>query len=501
MYSNVKDSPTSPLNHASIEKPIEVSQPFNPKDALRALWLWCCPKLMFFIQIFSFGAILIFLPFEFPSFHFETFLKFNNWMSGFRSNYLNMTISSYPSDILIILISFFTIHKWKNLLVKGESKYLTLFAISAAISLLFSVPILSGACYKLFNISLLVCFFNIIHHILSEDREKKIRLIFYCILGMMVFEGAVATFQYFNQSLVGLKMIEPYPLHLNAFTMSSGELWSIDSLFSVKRNLSLIGRAYGTLPHPNVLGCFSFFSSFITFYLFYCSKKISQEILLGLLIFFHCFIICISFSRASIFVFFIMTTLWFVLFYKKIKNHDLKKLKKLLTYVVCSIFVCFLLFYPQFFHRGGIVNYNALAQASDKPRYESIATALTMILHHPFLGVGLENYPNYIAETQTILKYNFQSPFIVVHNIYLLIMAEVGILGGLFYLLFIKSILQKSMKNLDPLVLTLMAIFVGLLLLGCTDFYLWRAPPGRLLFFLAAGLLNACSYKLLIVKS
>ena len=158
-----------------------------------------------------------------------------------------------------------------------------------------------------------------------------------------------------------------------------------------------------------------------------------------------------------------------------------------------TFFLCLVLFHQQFMDRGGIINYNQFtANCIDIPRWNTILIYLKIIQKNFLLGVGLENTHNFIPFAAHALNMS-HCPNIIVHNIYLLILAETGIIGFSFFVIFILSILMRAVKNLTPLTLSLLCCFVGLLIIGCFDFYLWRFQSGRLMFFITAGFLSGLS--------
>jgi O-antigen ligase len=123
--------------------------------------------------------------------------------------------------------------------------------------------------------------------------------------------------------------------------------------------------------------------------------------------------------------------------------------------------------------------------------YDQIA--LTMAGNHP-LGVGLGNQV-VTGVTEKVYQnlgireaYDWQP----IHNIYLLALVELGIFGLIAFLLFIGSLLFekiKDFKNWNFETIISLAIFLALLFLGLFDHYLWDLEPGRLMFWLAIGIM------------
>jgi O-antigen ligase len=88
--------------------------------------------------------------------------------------------------------------------------------------------------------------------------------------------------------------------------------------------------------------------------------------------------------------------------------------------------------------------------------------ALRIIMDHPFLGVGLNNY---ISAMLHYAPFNFDlngNPYLV-HDVYLLITAETGLLGGITFILFLAAVLincwQVFIRSKDN---TISALSIGL---------------------------------------
>jgi O-antigen ligase len=119
-----------------------------------------------------------------------------------------------------------------------------------------------------------------------------------------------------------------------------------------------------------------------------------------------------------------------------------------------------------------------------------------MIKSHPFVGVGLNTFeevmPNY---DNTGVSRNFQKP---VHNYFLLVAAETGLCGLIFFVVLLIKTLWigcRSITNANP---DTVALQIGCTaaLLSCTlanlvDVTMRKYTTG-LLFWVILGLLGAC---------
>ena len=103
--------------------------------------------------------------------------------------------------------------------------------------------------------------------------------------------------------------------------------------------------------------------------------------------------------------------------------------------------------------------------------------ALNMMKDNPIFGVGLNNFLVALPSYTTIDSYQDLQP---AHNIYLLLLAEWGVVGSAMVIfLLIKLLFSTSYKILLPL--------VALLLLGLFDHYPYTIHQIQLLFAVLVG--------------
>jgi O-antigen ligase len=114
--------------------------------------------------------------------------------------------------------------------------------------------------------------------------------------------------------------------------------------------------------------------------------------------------------------------------------------------------------------------------------------AMTVIQNTRGLGTGIGNY--------TLGVYGFVNdnwPFWYyqpVHNIYFLVLAEVGILGLGLFLAAILSLLRAALRQLKSLETLFLSLgLCSLLIIGMVDHYTWTLYFGILTFWLVIGLM------------
>lgn len=403
----------------------------------------------------------------------------------------------YITDFLMIalILKFFLSSKFelKKTLFEGSAKYLSLFILLSFVSVITS-PSHSQlwVYYRWTQLLIPMLLFYAISQTL--DLTDVLKKAFWVIFAVTLFECGLVCIQYMSQTTLGLKGIGEGAMNTSCtafFSMPDKSRWLLDKFFQTSAPLVKILRAPGTFPHPNILGGFMGFSLFSSYYLFVESEKRKLRISIGAAIILQLFVLCLTFSRAAILGSVLCTLLWFSLCLIRRKHLLFDRVKSLALVLFTAFSLSFILLYPQFLQRGGVINYNQLASSSDSDRiiYQNIS--FEMIKEHPIKGVGFNHFHLKMEEMNSQGK----SPNIsqIVHNIYLLIAAEMGIPALLIFLSFIISLVWRAIKQgLNSTSITLLSIFLFLLWIGLCDHYPFTGQHGKIMLFVAAGLLAGC---------
>ncbi len=120
--------------------------------------------------------------------------------------------------------------------------------------------------------------------------------------------------------------------------------------------------------------------------------------------------------------------------------------------------------------------------------------ALIMIRAHPVQGVGIGNYAIALAD-QAPGTYAIEPE----HNALLLIAAELGLPGALILAVILASVAAGILRAPDsPGAAVAAALLIGMFVMALFDHYLWTLAPGRAAVWLALGLwagwMNASHY-------
>ncbi len=235
-------------------------------------------------------------------------------------------------------------------------------------------------------------------------------------------------------------------------------------------------RAYGTLPHPNILGGFALVTLLGPSSLLLLNQKTNHPALvlycLGIVL------IVLTFSRSA----WLGLAAFLTILVLKSNHLDRRRLYLLIS---ASILTIALTAYPVrelIFTRVG----NApvpTEQLSTFGREWLNQQALNMFHGHPLSGVGIGSF---ILELST---YAVDGALIEpAHGIPFLVAAELGVVGILLLAAIGVAVAWSIMKTKTPKSILASAAIVGLAVIGLFDHYLWTLAPGRIMFSLAFGL-------------
>ncbi len=235
-------------------------------------------------------------------------------------------------------------------------------------------------------------------------------------------------------------------------------------------------RAYGTLPHPNILGGLLLVTLLGPSALFLFSKKpnYSALILLSLGV----ILLVLAFSRSA----WLGLVVFVGILMLKSKYLDRKRLLLLISTIAVTLTLA--LFPLRNFFLTRVADQTvATEQISTGGRSWVMQQALHVIREYPVIGVGVGSFILELANTAME-----GAPIEPVHNIFLLITAELGLVGLLLFLGVCISIVSTFVKSRSPTAILAGAVLAGLAVISLFDHYLWTIAPGRVLLGLVLGL-------------
>lgn len=386
-------------------------------------------KILFF-------SLLLLLPTQFGK-HF--FLPLS-YLSGVRVDYLAPTI--YLVDILILLL---TVINFKIVIKLFKNKKVIFSLFLLMINVIFSkLPIIS--LYWFAKIIELLIIFSLAKKILASLKERYILAALF-ISGS--FELFLSLFQLINKhSIQGI------------FYYFGERLLTLSTPGVAKASISGVEflRPYGTFSHPNSLAGF-----FLLLYFFVLTYKKFNRYFINkyLFLFVSSVLIFISFSKVAILCYLILNTYYLILNTKF--DCRLCKMARIITALAISLIF--------------------LSAQTDPltigKRIELIKNSIEIIIKYPFSGVGIGSY--LVEQARFSSKYYlfFNQP---VHNIFLLLLSEMGlILGGFFIYKLINQLIKQQLTK--EKLLLILVIFIT----GFFDHYWLTLPQNFLLMGLVMG--------------
>ena len=386
---------------------------------------------------------------------------------------------------ILAILSVLVIKKEKFLKNTTISEwFLFSYIIILRVSLIFAKnPIHHRAFIELLLVTIAAFgFFIFKANYFKKNKEFFLKVFFIAIFTGAFFESVIGIMQFILQKPLGF-FFEP---NFGDKILGSATIFLKENSFmhSFFQNKTEYLRAHGTFIHPNVLSGFLCISSLLTIFQIYRSnRKLFFSSFLSL----QTVAMILTFSRAAFVSFFVSVGLFFILML--IKKYEIKK-------VTFFFFLFFLLvisfFFKDLLERGYLGKKFQSKRAielnvgsSDVRKYLGFASK-NMIKERPILGIGFRNF---------ILKKDQYSSFPIeranVHNIYLLIASESGILSLIVFLLLVGIVFFKTLRGkTQPFEITIICIVFCFLFIGFFDHYPISSQFGKVVFFLSLGYLN-----------
>jgi len=440
----------------------------------------------------------------------------------------------------------------QNILIKSTMVFWLILAISTLAS---HETLLSF--YGLGKITLFLGLFLFV-----SQKPVSVKLIFKLVLVGAVLQSIIAVVQYMNQHSLGWQFLGEsvlVPMMRGIAEFPSGE--------------TVLIRAYGTFPHPNLLGVWFFIAFLAVIWLIYAQSRqggevlrlpaeasragwegrgwgrvkiISHETLVAVSLILITVALTLTFSRAiwmvtafSLLILLILTRFHRNKVFERMQsaqretgaeNYHPARIAWIIALLIISFGLNWYFFGHEIKSRISPPREEGFGEVIPDESRENRALfndlAWDMAKDHPIFGLGMRNIVVALAEIPSNdgIAERFPSAFFdgrllpylrqPVHNIYLLVLVEAGVLGLAGFLWVLYEIIRNGWKGakgddagggparqspdgssrmagggLEKIILLVM--FGGFLLLGFFDHYFFSLNQGGLMFWLVAGLLVA----------
>jgi O-antigen ligase len=434
---------------------------------------------------YSLSLLLFLLPWQTIWITKEQFINGSKWEYG--------TLGLYANEILLFFCAgIFCIDLWKKIKKRkangsfnfswtADRRFIlsgTIFIAYTFCSIIWSPDQLLAWQHALWFMEAFLLFFMLN----AQPISYLISPIIYSFIAGSIVQSILGIWQFLSQStfastLLGLSVHRAAEAGTSIISTLTDGRWL---------------RAYGSFPHPNILGGYLVISIIITDILFshknpkafspknYSLSLISYYTIISL----QLTALFFTFSRSA----WLAAAIWMVgtCTNKTLSNSCLR----LRAYSFGLIAILTIIFSPLIFVRLNATTKNEIRSLNE--RTLGYSESLQIIKQHPFLGVGAGNYTAELnKQNRTLPGYVYQP----VHNVPLLFLSELGIIGLtllsltiwllISYLLSQKTtstdlnLLLKAILSLTPLIIFdhyLFSSYSGLLLTGIFLSFLIKTP-------------------------
>jgi hypothetical protein len=298
----------------------------------------------------------------------------------------------------------------------------------------------------------------------TRDNPNIIRPSFIILIISGFIQASIGILQFRVQHDLGLRILGEY---------IPGVLE--DGTATLQTTSGKLIRSYGTMPHPNVYGGFLSIILAIWYYVSRETKISSKWIIISCGTFVLWWGLLVSFSRSAWIAAFLISGLFICnQFWKKAYKQAI--IWSIITIVSCGTLAIFYddIVFPRSKDIGIESQASQYRQDFNKYGWETFK-------NHLFIGVGANQYILNLEKTASLEPWQFQPA----HNIFLMYLAEFGIIG-LFIAILALFRLGFTWNNLNLLKISLI---IAILVLGTFDHYLITIQQGILVLAFGLGVI------------
>jgi hypothetical protein len=396
---------------------------------------------------------------------------------NFICQYYKRSIKGAPFDNKAN--SSLTILTYFNLNFSRETVFLVVLWLWLALSVLWS-PLKEVALYKALCFSEILIFFAMVYHFALNKANlyKHIKMV---IIACGTVQSVIAVSQFINNGSLGLKIIGESIIGPNIAGVAKITFFGMKHI-----------RAYGTFTHPNVLAGFLIIpiimiADLILRRIFYPKndyKMVSHEtaMLLSSTFFLIAILLIqisgflLTFSRSA----YIGLILGIFIYLSKFIKINMPYIKHIIISIVLLVFIVSLFVFVSQLATHSLFSFQSL---EERNLYNNVSREI--IFAHPFRGVGIGQF----VFEEYRLHETFQGwQYQPVHNVYLLISSELGLIGFILYFIIIVSYFLKYFGYNAIIKKTLtwpyICMLITFLSIGFFDHYLWDIEQGLIIFFI-----------------
>jgi len=430
-------------------------------------------KIIFYLLIFC-------LPLQVRHIFYSFGTGFNEWL----------TLSLFATDLLILAVFWLWFWRSGKELFYQERRPFSwrrpefFLAIFLLISLL-SVALAGNKWLAVYGWLRLVMLAGLFLYVKSNfSAIFNLKTFWQIYVAGAVCQSLVAIGQFLKQQSLGASWLAESPLSPN-----------FDGVAKIAIDGGKVIRAYGLAPHPNILAAILIIGLFGLAFLFlnyYRQGKIWEKIIGISSLIILTVGLGFTFSRSAIVLGFIFLLGWLVKSWQVHKKENKRALIVFISVWFMTSLVFLMIYWPLYANRFSLDNLVSNQSANLRIYYNQVA--FDLIKDSPLLGAGQGNFVSLFGEYYSSVERWAIQP---VHNIYLLVASETGLLGLLFFSLFLFSLFLVALKRGRWAANDcFFYIFCFIILAGLTDHFWWDLQQGQILFWLMLGIFCARSSRL-----
>ncbi len=388
------------------------------------------------------------------------------------------TIYLYLSDILLVFLLILSLFLVKSLISRENLnlyipksifalvfwlifEYLLRYRTNNAVSSLYFAKFLEA-----------IVAYGTMYLIFRKTPIKSLFLIIFAIFG--IIQSIISILQFWLQKPLGLFKLGEQ--HLDVL---------VPGFAKIIANGKVYLRGYGTFPHPNVLSAFLVVSALILVYLLQNSQTRKQIVLYGTGLLITILGLFSTFSRAGLLGLICGLAIYFGYF--TLNKTIWTNAKTALLITLAGLVVSFFIFVPFLKNRVTIID------TATQERIVYAKAGFKMLKTHPLVGMGLgESLLHMKQFSDADLKPWQIQP---IHNYFLLVAAEIGVIGALIIIWVIishlASLIKKLKTNFTIYDLLLTAILVSFIVLMQFDHYFYTLQQTQMLLWIILGAISA----------
>ncbi|MFH1534313.1 MAG: O-antigen ligase family protein [Nitrospirota bacterium] len=419
------------------------------------------------IKFFSVAKVLFYLFFAFLPFQVDALLVVQDvYSSGFFNPYTSFFV--YITDVFLVLsLIFLSLSvvfkegKFEKLNFIKKKSGLIMVLVIGIFLLLNIVSLVASVDHINTLVSLLRLFQFVVVFFLIKSGFVDVKKLMYVFIGVISFVAFIGIFQYMFQESLGLRFLgEP--------VISSDKL----GVAKVGLDSGNFLRIYGTFPHPNI---FAGYLCFAIFFIIYCFRD--AKVLFSLLTTVCLIALVLTFSRSALLALFIGLFLYYAVSNVKITWKNV---------MVGLVFVMF--FFVVFDLYSVLVERLIVGDQSALTERTLYYSASKQMFFDNLFGVGLGNFTSIM---QQYLSVKLQ-PWLIqpVHNIFLLMFNEIGLLGGLGFIGLFGFFFSRLIERKSRFSYIMMSIWAVIVVIGLFDHYFVSLYQGNVMLWMYFGLVG-----------